>query len=221
MVTTMVVLVAGVWVMDLLFPAYDPGPHRLYSGNPFAHIGHMISYGSHLTSRAGAPGISSSPWQWLLDQKPITYARAAVTTTSNLRVVSQRAILFFRGEINPFIILAAIPALFSAAGLLWRRRREPEGIAPGKGITTCTAAYDEVPLVAVAWFIGTFGPFVIQADVLHRVTYLFYILIVMPGIYLALAAFLARCGLAVIAGSAIVLAFGFVHQYPIRTFSGH
>ena len=39
-----VVLLLGVWLMDLLVPAYDPGTHITYAGSPFTHIAHMLYY---------------------------------------------------------------------------------------------------------------------------------------------------------------------------------
>src|SRR5207302_8940202 len=69
--TAAVTIVLGVWVLDLLVPAYDPGTHITYAGNPFSHIGHMFSYAERLKAVPNATGISSTPWQWLVDQKPI------------------------------------------------------------------------------------------------------------------------------------------------------
>ena len=38
-----------------------------------------------------------------------------------------------------------------------------------------------------AWCVGTFIPFVIQASAFDRISYLYYMLLVMPGIYMATA----------------------------------
>jgi dolichyl-phosphate-mannose--protein O-mannosyl transferase len=215
------VLIGGIWLMDLGVPAYDPGTHRFYRGNPIAHLAHMFSFAARLTTHAGAPGVSSSPWQWLLDQKPIPYARTVATTLVNHTVITERVIVFFRGEVNPFIIFLAIPALFAAAAAVIRARREASAARAPDHPHRPPLRRDEVAAVALAWSIGTFVPFVIESDAFHRVTYLFYILVVMPGIYLALAALFARLGAAASIGWAVALGFGFVHQYPIRTLSGH
>jgi len=238
------VLLGSLWLMDMAVPAYDPGSHRFYRGDPFAHLAHMLSFAARLTTRAGAPGLASSPWQWLLDQKPITYARTAVSTLSGHTLISQRTLVFFRGEVNPFIIFLAIPAVCAMAGALVARRRavatagsppaapvwhrsrarvwhRSRGAAGQRARRAAPAgapgAADRVAAVALAWCVGTFAPFVVEADAFHRVTYLFYILIVLPGVYLALAALFARLGAAATVGLALALGFGFVHQYPIRT----
>jgi hypothetical protein len=41
--------------------------------------------------------------------------------------------------------------------------------------------------VAAAWFLGTFGPFLIANLAFNRTTYLYYMAIVMPGLYIAAA----------------------------------
>ena len=72
------------------------------------------------------------------------------------------------GAINPFIIFLAVPALFAAVAAAWRGAR---------------------PLAALgaAWCVGTFLPLAFEAQVLDRISYLYYMLIVMPGIYIVVA----------------------------------
>jgi hypothetical protein len=40
-------------------------------------------------------------------------------------------------------------------------------------------------VLAVAWFIGTWVPFELQSALDNRISYLYYMIVVMPGIYLA------------------------------------
>ena len=49
-------------------------------------------------------------------------------------------------------------------------------------------------LVGLAWFLGTFLPFVALSLIESRTSYLYYMLIVMPGIYLTVADLVARIG---------------------------
>jgi hypothetical protein len=89
----------------------------------------------------------------------------------------------FLGLISPPILLLALPALaFAARGVLPARRgwfrRSP----------------DEVGLVGLAWFVGTFMPFVALSLIESRTTYLYYMVIVMPGIYMVVADLIARIG---------------------------
>ena len=192
------------WLLDLLMPAYDPGTHVTYAGSPFTHIGHMLKYAGQLKAIPNATGISSTPWQWLVDQTPINYSRVAVNSLTNGKIVASRAVFYARGEINPFIIFLTFPALFAAVAAAWYER-------------------DEVAALGAAWCVGTFIPFVIQADAFDRISYLYYMLLVMPGIYLIVARFFApgRVPRLATLGWAVGLVYGFIDLYPVRSLSGH
>jgi dolichyl-phosphate-mannose-protein mannosyltransferase len=191
-------------VMDLLVPAYDTGTKIVYDGNPFRHISHMYVYATKLKAVPHATGISSSPWDWLVNQKPIDYARVAVNSVAGGNVTASRPLIAYRGEMNPFIIFVALPALFAAAAAMWR-------------------AKDEIAILGVAWFLGTFFPFVAEYNFSHRITYLYYMLIVMPGLYLVTSRLFSPkvVGVAATIGWVIALVYGFGHLYPLRTLGGH
>ncbi len=201
---TLSTLLLGVWLLDLLVPAYDPGTHITYAGSPFTHIGHMLSYAAQLKAVPHATGISSTPWLWLLNQKPISYSRVAVNSLAGGKIVASRAVFDARGEINPFIIFVAIPALMAALAAAWHER-------------------DRVAALGAAWCVGTFVPFVIQNVVFDRISYLYYMLLVMPGIYLVTVRLFspARVPRAVTLGWALALIYGFADLYPVRSLSGH
>jgi dolichyl-phosphate-mannose--protein O-mannosyl transferase len=201
---TLATLLLGVWLLDLAMPAYDPGAHVTYAGSPFTHIGHMLSYAANLKAVPNATGISSTPWQWLLDQKPIDYSRVAVNSLSGGHIVASRAVFAARGEINPFIIMLAMPALFAAIAAAWYER-------------------DEIAALGAAWCLGTFAVFVIQADLFDRISYLYYMLLVLPGIYLLTARLFSpgRVPRAATLGWAVALVYSFVDLYPVRSLSGH
>ena len=70
--------------------------------------------------------------------------------------------------------------------------------------------------MAAAWFVGTFGPFLIASLAFDRTSYLYYMTIVMPGLYVAAAWLAGRlgAGLGVLAlggpgGGAAVLLYPF------------
>ncbi len=72
------------------------------------------------------------------------------------------------------------------------------------------------------WSVGTFIPFVVQSDIAHRISYLFYMLIVMPGVYIMAAQlfsprYVPKLATVVWVG---LVAFGFVALYPLRTLVG-
>lgn len=77
--------------------------------------------------------------------------------------------------ISPPIIALAIPALIICAVRALRRRPASQSLADV-----------EITVLAVAWFIGTWVPFELQSALDSRISYLYYMIIVMPGIYLAL-----------------------------------
>jgi dolichyl-phosphate-mannose--protein O-mannosyl transferase len=186
-------------VLDALVPAYDTGTHITYAGDPFAHFFHMVHYATQL-KETGKPGIQSTPWEWLLNEKAIPYAKTAVNTTSNGHILSSHPVYFFQGLMNPYIIFLAIPALFGCAAIWWRTG-------------------DTVALIGVAWFLGTFVPTLLESELFERVNYLYYMLIVMPGIYVLLARVFGdrRMPKLATAGWVLMLGFGFADLFPIRT----
>ncbi len=191
------------WVLDLLVPAWDPGAHRVLSASPFSHFAHIVDVARALKIKPHAGGISSSPWQWLIDQQPIHYARVAVDELVRGKVVGSHATLDFQGKMNPFIIFLALPALVVGIVSALRRR-------------------DHVARIGVAWTLGTFLPFALEYELADRVSYIFYMLVVMPGVYLLAARLFSlrrvpRIATVIWAG---LLVYGFVHLYPLRTLLG-
>jgi 4-amino-4-deoxy-L-arabinose transferase-like glycosyltransferase len=188
------------WLLDALVPAYDPNTHITYAGSPFSHIGHILHYAQLLTSQPGATGISSTPWQWLLDAKTIDYAKVAVNSLVGGKIVASHPTIFFQGAINPFIVFVAIPALFAGIAAAWR---EGEALAA----------------LGACWCLGTFLPFVLASQVTGRTSYLYYMAIVLPGIYILAARLFSprRIGLAATLGWSVALVYGFGDLYPLRT----
>jgi len=69
------------------------------------------------------------------------------------------------------------------------------------------------------WFLGNFLPAVFESYALQRVNYLYYMIIVVPAIYVALARVFGdrRMPLAATIGWSVMLVYGFAALYPIRT----
>jgi dolichyl-phosphate-mannose-protein mannosyltransferase len=163
-------------VLDEIAPPYDNAARRFISGGPFGHLSHMITYATHQTGLSVARGIASRPWEWLGDFKPIPYLTIDLAHPGELR--GDHPAVHFLGFISPPILLAG---LAGTAVALWLAARGRSGqVADGSLLG-----------LAAAWFVGTFGPFLIAGDALNRTTYLYYMAIVMPGMYVA-AAWLAR-----------------------------
>jgi predicted membrane-bound dolichyl-phosphate-mannose-protein mannosyltransferase len=164
-------------VMGWIAAPYSPQTGKLVPGGAFGHAAHMLSYAANQTSPHGPRGIASYPWDWLLDIKSITYLRINPgRPTAALNQVEPA--VHFIGLISPPILLLAIPALLYAGVGVVRRRRSA----------------NEVGVVGLAWFLGTYLPFVAASLIESRTSYLYYMVIVMPGIYVAVANLIARIG---------------------------
>jgi dolichyl-phosphate-mannose-protein mannosyltransferase len=189
---------ALLWLLDVLMPAWDPGTHTIYGGSPFTHLAHIYKFALLLKAKAG--GIASTPWQWLLDQRPINYARVAVNTMVNGKIVSSHASVFFEGAINPFIIYLAIPALFAALACAWS-----DG--------------ERLAALGACWCLGTFLALLYNSEIQDRISYLYYMVLVMPGVYILTARLFAsrRMPTAATVGWAVALVYGFLHLFPLRT----
>lgn len=164
-------------IMGLIAHPYADSEGRLIAGGPFDHLWHMITYGANLTSPHGPQGIASYPWQWLLDLKPITYLRINPSLPGN-GLYAIHPVSRFLGMMSPPIMLLALPALAFGAYRL---------------IRPAVAAEDnQLLILGVAWFVGTWLPFALLSLVDQRTSYLYYMVIVMPGIYLAVAYTVSR-----------------------------
>jgi Dolichyl-phosphate-mannose-protein mannosyltransferase len=188
------------WLLDVLVPAYDPGTHTLYAGDPFTHLAHMYEYAQLLKAKPGETGIASDPLAWLLNEKAINYARVAVSTSVAGKVVATHDTFRFEGVMNPFIIFLAIPALCAALAAAWKTG-------------------ERVAALGACWCLGAYLPFLFGSVVSDRISYLYYMVTVMPGIYLVTARFFGSKSMprAATVGWAIALLYGFAHLYPIRT----
>jgi hypothetical protein len=177
--------VALLAAMDQIAPPWDPETGRLVTGGVLGHIGHIISYGADLTSPNGPRGIASYPWEWLGDFKPIVYL--SIDPNSPGRDFrGDHPVSMFLGMVSPPILLFAIPALLVAARAVVRRAVMLLPEAGSRGGGDWTAA------VGVAWFAGTWVPFEAFSLLFARTSYLYYMVIVMPGIYLAVASLAGR-----------------------------
>jgi len=71
-----------------------------------------------------------------------------------------------------------------------------------------------VDIVAVAWCVGTFLPFELLSLFSSRTSYLYYMVIVMPGIYIVVMQVLARRPRWVIGGWLCAVLLAAVLLYP-------
>jgi hypothetical protein len=177
-------------VMDRIAPPYNPNTHKLVSGGPLGHVGHMLSYQANLTSPHGPTGIASYPWEWLVDYKPITYLYINPARPTR-GLYNIHPAVHFLGMVSPPIMLLALPGLAVAAWRLLRGGR-PARIDEVPSRPDPNAAPAELAILALAWFAGTFLPFELLSVIDSRTSYLYYMVIVMPGIYAAIVHLFAR-----------------------------
>ncbi len=177
-VASAVTFLAALTVMGWIAPPFSPQTGKPVPGGAFGHVAHMLHYAANQTSPHGPQGIASYPWAWLVDIKAITYLR--INPARPIPSLSQASpAVHFIGLISPPILLLALPGLLFAARLVVRPQLR---------------AAHEVGLVGLAWFLGTYLPFVALSLIGNRTSYLYYMVIVMPGIYLVVADLLARIG---------------------------
>jgi 4-amino-4-deoxy-L-arabinose transferase-like glycosyltransferase len=172
-------------ILDRVAPPYDATTGKLLAAGPFHHIAHMFSYAASQTSPHGPQGIASYPWQWMVDYKPITYLNINPSHPSP-GLTSVHPAAHFLGMISPPVMLLALPALVFVA---WEAGRGANraGSPSGDADAGVERTAGEVPILGLAWFLGTFVPFELLSLFWSRTSYLYYMVVVMPGIYLVLA----------------------------------
>jgi predicted membrane-bound dolichyl-phosphate-mannose-protein mannosyltransferase len=186
-VVTSLAFVGLLAIMDQIATPYADADAKLITGGPWNEIAHIISYASNLTSPHGPTGIASYPWQWLVDLKPILYLRINPSLPGH-GLDAIHPVAAFWGIVSPPIMVIGMPALVFAAYRFLRRPPQTTavgGVTVGGGIGDGRFADRQLAIVAVAWFIGTWLPFALQSLLDQRTSYLYYMVIVTPGIYLA------------------------------------
>jgi 4-amino-4-deoxy-L-arabinose transferase-like glycosyltransferase len=148
------------------------------------------------------------PLEWLLNRKAINYLKVSSRhgEFASWTLLGQKTsdLMAFTAIINPAIIFLAIPALLFCAYSAWRWR-------------------DVGQFLPVAWFLGTFGPFLV-ADLagVPRPGFIYYMVIVLPGIYLAISELFSGKKVAPVYVPALALSavVCFWIYYPYRTWGG-
>ena len=185
---------AGLAVLDARYTTF---------GTPFDHLGRMVEYGANLREPAThigfCPGVDSRPWQWLFNECQINYFRVDVSVHAGETIVSSHPSIDFRGAMNP-LLAGAIPLSFLFAA--WYAVRGGSRLARW----------------AVAWGAANYLPYLILALVSQRITYIYYMLPVMPAVAVAATLLLRRGGLPrfVLWGFLVAYAVGVLAYYPFR-----
>lgn len=167
------------------------------------HFAFMDKYAARLRDIGHPRGIAAAPTDFWVDRKAITYYAVTTTVTKPSGARSTRRILWFRGEISRVLLVTSWFGILLCLWLAVRRR-------------------DEISFLALAWIFGTWLPPELFHVIDSRTTYLYYMVVAMPGLYLAVARLLAARRLPVLLVAIWVAAFlwDFASLYPLRTLSG-
>ena len=168
------------------------------------HIAFMASFANKLRSVNGPKGIASYPWQFWADVKQIPYFKEAVTVSVNGRVAHTATVVNFRGLISRVLLFTSWAAILASVWWAFRRR-------------------DTISLLIIAWILGTWLPIEALSVFESRTSYLYYMVITMPALFIAVSRLLAWRRIPRPAVGLWVLLYlaEFVTLYPFRTFSGH
>jgi hypothetical protein len=191
-----VLFIAGLWVMGLIAPPYsgDSGRHHLIAGGPIGHLSYIINFAKGFSDSSGAAAQGGYPWQWWYDgggeallrvnpaqsgcHVPPDYPPGVTCLPGALPGLGPHAVrpvsVFFL-LVSPPILAFAIPALVVCAVSLLCLRSPSRSRDVG------------VAVLALAWTIGTWVPFELQNLVYHRISWLYYMVIVLPGVYVAIS----------------------------------
>ena len=180
----------GMWLLDARFSYYR---------FPWEHLQYILHYGMDLTRSSGPQGQESYPWQWLINDVQMTYFRSDQQVIANGHVLTSRALIYFRGAMNPVIIGAAPLGIAFALWQAWRTQ-------------------DKLALWAVVWIAANYLPYYPLSMLEHRISYLFYFLPTLPAVTVTLAIFLRHGGLPrlVLWSYLFMVLVGFVGYFPFR-----
>jgi 4-amino-4-deoxy-L-arabinose transferase-like glycosyltransferase len=167
------------------------------------HIAFMDDYAAKLRSPGGPQGIASYPWQFWGDVEPIDYYTVKTTVTVGSTVTAVNTVVSYKGEIDPVVLVTAWIAILLTIAEAIRRR-------------------DDVSFLILAWIIGTWLPAELSSLVGQRTTYLYYMVVTMPALYLAVARLLSRRVIPrwLVGGWVGLLLASFAILYPFRTLTG-
>ncbi|MGH2772170.1 MAG: phospholipid carrier-dependent glycosyltransferase [Actinomycetota bacterium] len=186
-VVAAVSFLATMTILDSAYTTFD---------SPLSHLSSMVGeqkqlkkgdHGYKPVAEGADLAATSTPWAWLANRKRFGYFSRSTGTPR----------IAFAAAVNPFVIWLAIPAL--ALSLL-------------KAIKTQARP----PIMATAWFVGGFIPFV-ALDAAGRIGYLYYVLILLPAVYLSIAwLFSSAIPRKFRIVYALALFAGFAALYPFR-----
>jgi 4-amino-4-deoxy-L-arabinose transferase-like glycosyltransferase len=177
--------------------------YLLIWGDACNHFAFMNHYAAKLSNGGRPRGIAALPVQFWLNRKAITYYKVTRTVRVNGAARSTATLIWFRGEISRVLLVTAWFAIL--LGIWWAIREK-----------------DDMSFLVLAWILGTWLPPELFSLIGGRTTYLYYMVVTMPALYIAVARLLGRRELprwllVIWIGLLLVDA---ASLYPFRTLSG-
>jgi predicted membrane-bound dolichyl-phosphate-mannose-protein mannosyltransferase len=181
---------AGLFVLDHAVTTFK---------TPVEHIQFMIKYGFALKRAGGPANVESYPWQWLINEVQMPYLRVDQTVSTGPHDQQVRAIINFRGAMNPILIGTFPLALAYSAWRAWKFR-------------------ERLSVFVIAWVIGVYLPFYYLAIAGQRISYIFYFLPTMPVVAISIAQLLRHDALPrlVLWVYLVAVLGGFLGYFPFR-----
>ncbi len=162
--------------------------------NPFAHIAYMVSYAKSLTRNGPPQGAESTPLQWWMNSGVINY----FVVTTSVQGGTWTSILF-RAAMSDVVIFAAPFALFDAARRTWAG-------------TSALAAF------AIASLIANYAPVFAAWAIVHRMSYIYYMVPSIPAIVIALALLVGKAPRYLQSCFVVAMVYGFCFSFPFHYF---
>jgi hypothetical protein len=162
----------------------------------------MFGYGLNLTGGPSPSGIASNPWDWLVGSGRFDYLRVDVSTLVDGATVESHPTVEFQGALSPVLIGSASLVVLFGAWLGARGHRLSQW--------------------SLVWIAANYLPFWVLALVAHRITYLYYVLPLLPALAALTAVFLLRAQLprVVTAGYLAASVLAFIAYFPFRQIPG-
>ena len=167
------------------------------------HFEFMNHYAARLKDNGHPQGIAAHPTEFWVNRKVIPYFKVTRTVSVTGSAPRETALLWFRGEISRVLLITSWFALI--LNLWWAIRRR-----------------DDLSFLVLAWALGTWLPPELFNLIGDRTTYLYYMVVVMPALYLAVARLLGawRVTRWLILPWALLFLYDAANLYPFRTLSG-
>ena len=167
------------------------------------HFEFMNHYADRLSDNGHPVGIATHPTDFWINKRAISYFKVTRTVTATGARPKITTLISFRGEISRVLLITSWLALL--LNLWWAIRRR-----------------DDLSFLVLAWALGTWLPAEFSNLIDDRTTYLYYMVVTMPALYLAVARLLGAWRLTrwLTAPWVVLLLYDAANLYPFRTLSG-